>query len=488
MLGIERMRASGVPGFIARNLVIALTVTAAGCSAEVTRFDFIGNKQTTTNSIPIPEQSVGNNYSGPPRGLGLTEAPLPPANDPPPTQGLAGNNYNNTATPPPSGPQGDPTYRVVGRQYKTPPANQNAAQPAPQFAALPKQQPPYQPAYQPQQQPAPNAGTVEVQPGETLYGVSRRTGTSVTALKDANGLTGDSVRPGQRLVLPADAQDPASIAPPSAKAPAAPDRTALAKYTPPPAPERAPLSKQAPPVQAAQPAVEAPPGWEGRYTMKNGDSLYGIALQHRVTLDELKRANGITDPTKVWTGTVLNVPARAEQAQPPPAQNTPPRIIQVAPRVINSAPDVSPKALQKPSNDGPADVAPPAAANGKFNWPVRGKVIAGFGKRPDGTHNDGVNVAVPMGTAVHAVEGGKVAYAGSELKGYGNLVLIRHPNGWVSAYAHADQILVKANDEVRRGQIIARSGNTGSVDQPQLHFELRQGSRPVDPVPHLAAN
>jgi murein DD-endopeptidase MepM/ murein hydrolase activator NlpD len=219
--------------------------------------------------------------------------------------------------------------------------------------------------------------------------------------------------------------------------------------------------------------------------MRNGESLYGVALQHRVTLEELKRANSITDPTKVWTGTVLNVPARPEQAQPPPAQNTPPRIVQVAPRVINAAPD-TPKVTHKAAAD-PADIAPPPAANGKFNWPVRGKVIAGFGKRPDGTHNDGVNLAVPKGTPIHAVEGGKVAYAGSELKGYGNLVLIRHPNGWVSAYAHADQILVKANDEVRRGQIIARSGNTGSVDQPQLHFELRQGSRPVDPVPHLAA-
>jgi murein DD-endopeptidase MepM/ murein hydrolase activator NlpD len=117
---------------------------------------------------------------------------------------------------------------------------------------------------------------------------------------------------------------------------------------------------------------------------------------------------------------------------------------------------------------------------------VRGKVIAGFGRRPDGTHNDGVNVAVPKGTEIYAAEAGKVAYAGNELKGYGNLVLIRHANGWVTAYAHADQLLVRPNDEVRRGQVIARAGRTGAVDQPQLHFELRQGSRPVDPMPHLA--
>ena len=104
---------------------------------------------------------------------------------------------------------------------------------------------------------------------------------------------------------------------------------------------------------------------------------------------------------------------------------------------------------------------------------------------PDGTHNDGINIAVPQGTDVHAAESGRVAYAGNELKGYGNLVLIRHDNGWVSAYAHADQILVKRDDVVRRGQVIAKAGKTGTVDQPQLHFELRHGAKPVDPLPHM---
>ena len=93
--------------------------------------------------------------------------------------------------------------------------------------------------------------------------------------------------------------------------------------------------------------------------------------------------------------------------------------------------------------------------------------------------------AVPQGTEIHAADSGKVAYAGDELKAFGNLVLIRHANGWVSAYAHADQILVSRNDEVTRGQVIARAGKTGTVDQPQLHFELREGSRPVDPIPHM---
>jgi murein DD-endopeptidase MepM/ murein hydrolase activator NlpD len=126
-----------------------------------------------------------------------------------------------------------------------------------------------------------------------------------------------------------------------------------------------------------------------------------------------------------------------------------------------------------------------AAPAGKFRWPVKGKVIASFGTRPDGTHNDGVNVAVPQGTDVLAAEQGTVAYAGSELKGYGNLVLLRHESGWVTAYAHNEELLVKRGDKIKRGQAIAKAGKTGTVDQPQVHFELRQGQKPVDPTPHM---
>jgi murein DD-endopeptidase MepM/ murein hydrolase activator NlpD len=91
-----------------------------------------------------------------------------------------------------------------------------------------------------------------------------------------------------------------------------------------------------------------------------------------------------------------------------------------------------------------------------------------------------------MGTDIQAAEGGRVHYAGDGLKGYGNLILIRHPNGWVSTYAHADKMLVKVGDEVKRGQVIGKAGKTGPVAQPQLGFELRKGSVPVDPLDHLA--
>ena len=147
--------------------------------------------------------------------------------------------------------------------------------------------------------------------------------------------------------------------------------------------------------------------------------------------------------------------------------------------------------LTTPAKDAAKDAAAAVkdaeaedAASG-FRWPVRGRVISGFGPKPTGQQNDGINLAVPEGTPIKAADDGVVAYAGNELKGYGNLVLVRHSNGYVTAYAHASEILVKRGDSVRRGQVIAKSGQTGDVTSPQVHFEVRKGSTPVDPMQHL---
>ena len=120
-----------------------------------------------------------------------------------------------------------------------------------------------------------------------------------------------------------------------------------------------------------------------------------------------------------------------------------------------------------------------------FRWPVSGRIIDEFGPKADGDHNDGINLAVPEGTPVRSTEDGTVIYSGNELKGYGNLLLIRHDDGWVSAYAHNKELNVKRGDVVRRGDVVASAGSTGSVNQPQLHFELRRGNKPVNPLIHL---
>jgi murein DD-endopeptidase MepM/ murein hydrolase activator NlpD len=136
----------------------------------------------------------------------------------------------------------------------------------------------------------------------------------------------------------------------------------------------------------------------------------------------------------------------------------------------------------------PAEVEQTASLSGPsadFRWPARGRVIAGFGSNGG---NEGINIALPEGTPVKATEAGTVTYAGSEVKGYGNLVLIRHDNGYISAYAHNGELSVKRGERVKRGQVIAKSGQTGNVTSPQLHFEIRKGQTPVDPIAHLSGS
>ena len=128
-----------------------------------------------------------------------------------------------------------------------------------------------------------------------------------------------------------------------------------------------------------------------------------------------------------------------------------------------------------------ADVPLPPTRN-SFLWPAEGRVISRFGSKPGGMHNDGINIAVPVGTAVRAAQNGIVAYAGNELRGYGNLVLIRHKGGWMTAYAHNDALLVDKGDVVERGQVISRSGKSGRVSRPQAHFEIRRNGEPQDPL------
>ena len=127
--------------------------------------------------------------------------------------------------------------------------------------------------------------------------------------------------------------------------------------------------------------------------------------------------------------------------------------------------------------------APRAAST--FLWPVRGKVLSDFGPKGSGKHNDGINIAAPRGTPIRAAENGVVAYAGNQLEGFGNLILVRHSDGYMTAYAHGEAMLVERGQTVKRGQTIGRVGSTGNVDTPQLHFEIRRGTTAVDPSKFL---
>ena len=153
-------------------------------------------------------------------------------------------------------------------------------------------------------------------------------------------------------------------------------------------------------------------------------------------------------------------------------------------RVARAEPEATPPrpTLYALARQSESDNVPLPPTRNTFLWPIEGRVISGFGAKPGGRHNDGINIAAPVGSAIRASQSGVVAYAGNELRGYGNLVLIRHNDGWMTAYAHNDSLLVGKGDVVRRGQVISHSGRSGGVSHPQAHFEIRRDGEPQDPL------
>jgi murein DD-endopeptidase MepM/ murein hydrolase activator NlpD len=256
-------------------------------------------------------------------------------------------------------------------------------------------------------------------------------------------------------------------------------------------------------------------------TIQRGQTLSEIAHSYHVPMRVIADANGLSPPYRIQVGRTLVIPGagppsvaaapasvaalppapQPEVLQPTTGPNLPPLPAAPVGPSVSGAP-LGPPPAQPEATPGSAATPPPISAapppreireapdassattspaTGAFLWPVRGHILASYGSKSDGTHNDGINIAAPRGTAVQAIDAGIVAYAGNELRGYGNLVLVKHANGWISAYAHCDVILVKRGEKVARGEVIARVGSTGNVSEPQLHFELRRGQHAVDP-------
>src|SRR5450631_2109975 len=316
------------------------------------------------------------------------------------------------------------------------------------------------------------ATTIIVGTSDTLDTLSRRYNVSSAAILQANGYRGPrTLSPGQQLIIP----HPTAVVAAPAVAPA-PALTA-------------PASRAV--AVAAAPTV---------HVVNHGDTLLSIARRNHVPVGELARANHLEPSAKIKLGMKLSVPGARTAAIAPAAQPATaavavqPAAAMAAPATrmaaAGGAPQSARLAQATPTAEDAADAAPAKAAEATgalptFRWPVRGKVITSYGAKTNGKSNDGINLAVPVGTPVKAAEDGVVAYAGNELKGYGNLVLVRHSNGYVTAYAHASELLVKRGDTIKRGQIIAKSGQSGEVGSPQLHFEIRKGSSPVDPLQFL---
>jgi len=404
--------------------IVALAL--AGCSSGFSRSDFA--------SYGYGQQSSGSDQ--------MVTSSLPPVPSQPVYGSGRGSQYASRS---------DTGYGHNSNSNYRRPQNANYAPDAVQRKSLP-------PAAMPAVARSSAGGSVTVKRGDTLYSLSRDHGVPIDRIKTANNMTSTYLEEGQSIIIP------------SGKI-------------------------------AAQPGIR-------HHRVKRGESLAVIARQYGTSHAALASANAMTDPDRLQPGDVIKVPqggtavaqaSRAPSIEMPRIKRVKTRPVRVASASPNvpmptSKPDRQPlpkrqASAPKPKPKKVASIGklpnPQPMSGSKFRWPARGRVISGYGAKSNGKHNDGINIAVPQGTSIKAAENGVVAYAGNELKGYGNLILVRHDNNWVSAYAHNSKIMVKRGDKIRRGQIIAKAGQSGMVNRPQLHFELRKGSRPVDPRRHM---
>jgi murein DD-endopeptidase MepM/ murein hydrolase activator NlpD len=419
----------------------------AGCSSDMsTRLaqnpfsNPYASQPEATGSVPTPavERRELPQYSRPQSQYQSSELPPPisaPQSYPTASAGVSGGGRGVASYSPPAHPQLETTGSVTPRSV----------------AAV--------------HAPAAGGTTVIVGTSDTLETLSQRYNVSAAAIMQANGYKGPrTLSPGQQLIIP----HPTAVA-------AAP---ALA----------APASKAVVSASAA-PSV---------HVVNHGDTLLRIAHRNHVPVAELAKANNLEPSAKLKLGAKLNVPgarsaAVATAAAPlavaaaQPAASAPPatKMAVVSGDPQQKAHLAQATTIEPPAAETPVKASEATGALPTFRWPVRGKVITAYGAKANGKANDGINLAVPEGTPVKAAEDGVVAYSGNELKGYGNLVLVRHSNGYVTAYAHASELMVKRGDTIKRGQIIAKSGQSGEVGSPQLHFEIRKGSTPVDPLQFL---
>ncbi len=267
-------------------------------------------------------------------------------------------------------------------------------------------------------------GTYVVRPGDTLFKVSREQNIPIRSLIDANDLQPPyALKSGQHLTIPG-----------------------------------------------------------GRYhVVQKGDTVYSISRTYGVDMATLTSTNHIPAPYRIKLGERLQLPSKVNTQVASRDTGTGNQFPEPRPvTTITTTPPRGGAVVASTQPKGPLPTPPTPA--GDFIWPIEGKVISNFGPKENGLHNDGINIAVPSGTPVKAAQSGVVAYAGNELKGYGNLLLVRHANGWMTAYAHNSKLLVKRGDTVVKGQTISLSGSTGSVTTPQVHFEIRKGAKAVDPT------
>ena len=281
-----------------------------------------------------------------------------------------------------------------------------------------------------------DATSYVVRAGDTLRAVADRTGAGSEAIARANGITPPyTIRVGQRLAIPA-----------------------------------------------------------GRYHLvRSGETGIAIARAYGIDWSRIVTANDLREPFMLRVGMRVLIPGTAPGRTSMEERATAFRL-DVDDLITGSSPAVAvtqqPVRATKTASAArvlPATtpVAEPARFSGAFVWPVRGKLVGRFGPGASGEKNNGIKIAVPLDTPIKAAADGVVAYAGEEIAALGGLVIVKHGDGWTTVYGHASKLLVRRGQAVKRGQTIAESGDSGFADRPELHFEMRKGRTPVNPLPQL---
>ena len=224
-------------------------------------------------------------------------------------------------------------------------------------------------------------------------------------------------------------------------------------------------------------------------TVQKGDTLYSLSRKYEIPVNDLAVMNKLSSPFTLSIGQKIKVPklndVKTVSVSEIKSESSKTAATKIAPaQKSDNSTTVASK--EKISSDPQKKLPKIVARSGsKFSWPVRGKILSAYGSKNNGLFNDGINISAPMGTAVKAAENGVVAYAGNEVKGMGNLIIIQHSDGWMTIYAHLDSMAVKRGTRVSVGTQIGRVGKTGKVDEPQLHFEIRKGTKAYNPTQYL---
>lgn len=318
-------------------------------------------------------------------------------------------------------------------------------------------------------------GRFEVRRGDTLSAIAAAYRVNWRELASANNIDAPyTIHPGQRLRVP---------------------RTD-AVYVPPPAGGGSGHAGGSSTANSDNPSDDGDDVYAARiYRVREGDTPGAIARRFGVRVDDILIANGESDTRFIRPGNEIVLPPRPTIAEgevgdedefdPPHSSDGDLARVELASYIPMPRPKPGSGRTTTPLPERVEPVSAPGPATGgavrQFSWPVRGEIVSAFGARSNGKSNDGINIAAAEGTPVKAAADGVVRYAGNELRGFGKLLLIEHAGGFITAYAHNSELLVRRGDSVRRGQAIASVGRTGNVTEPQLHFEVRKGTEPIDP-------